>query len=184
MGLTFLVGPARSGKSTIAKQWVNYEIDINNNQIINRTQPHGGFDNYKNFYEKPRVLFCGDTLRLVFGHRYNSSIEHMIAGMKDIFLQQLLMDGHDVLVDGTHTTKLSIEKLFTIDKSAHYYVVNTPIEECKKRAVATNQPDLISIIERHHYNLDYLKYIGNGDIVEGIESIREKVKNKEIEKIV
>jgi len=169
MGLTFLVGPARSGKSTIAKQWVNYELDIINNKLCNR------IDN-KTPNEHPRVIFCSDTLRLVFGHRYNSSIEHMIAGMKDVFLQQLLMDGHDVLVDGTHTTELSMERLFTIDKDAHYYIVNTPIEECQKRAVATNQPDLISIIERHHYNLGYLKYIGNGDIVEGIESIRGRTK--------
>ena len=137
----FLIGPARSGKSTIARKWANYEIDIKEAEIKDRNTP-------KSKNENPRVIVNADSIRLTFGHRFHAPLEEYIHAIKHTMIKALLLSGHNIIIDGTHTTKGSIIKLFEIDPDADYAIVNTPAEICKERAVATHQEDLLPVIDR------------------------------------
>ena len=160
--ITFLVGICRSGKSTIAKKWANYEVDIHNGEVVNR-------EHQKTKNENPRVIVCADTIRLTFGHRFHAPFEGFIAAIKDTMTRSLLLSGHDVLIDGTHTTKSSIIKLFEIDPDADYAVITTSPEVCRERAVATDQLDLLPVIDRMSEQLSKLP---------PIEEIRKELKGK------
>lgn len=144
MGLYFLVGVARSGKSSIAKRWLNYEIDIDRNKIYTRNfckQPE----------ERTRMVVNGDQIRLTLhGQPFVAQAEPIVATIKDFITKLYLNSGYDVLVDGTHTTAHSIRKVLEIDNDADFYLVDTSIEECQKRAIQSNQPYLITkgVIER------------------------------------
>ena len=136
--LFFLIGLPRSGKTSTVHRWLNYDIDICNNNTIDRSG---------NKFEFPsRVTVCADDIRLSMGHRWNGFVEDYVHATK-IMMIRTLLHKHDVLVDGTHTTAKSIKQLLAIDKNAQYYIVNTPPEECKKRATVTNQEDLHPIID-------------------------------------
>ena len=69
-------------------------------------------------------------------------------------------NGYDVLIDGTHTQEKSVKELLRIDKNAIFYLVDTPIEECQKRAIATKQEYLITkgVIERMDIQLKLWKH--------------------------
>jgi predicted kinase len=168
MGLTMLMGLARSGKSTIAKRWVNYEIDIKNGKLI-----HRGINKQPD--ELPRVIVCADDIRLTFGHRFNYLMEDYISAIKYTMIKTLLMK-HDVLNDATSTTKGSIYKLLEIDENAEFYRMDTSAETCKLRAKETNQEDLIPVIDRMAKQLEKLP---------SIDEIREEViAAKQFRKIV
>jgi len=130
--LTFLVGTPRSGKSAWAEKYVNFEDDP---EFI---QPY-----------KPRTLVNGDAVRFaVTGNRWNNDAELLTHPIKLFMIKALLATGHDVLVDDTHTSKYSIEQLWSIDPKARFVIIDTDIVECKKRAMQTGHPELIPIIDR------------------------------------
>ena len=160
--LYFLIGAARSGKSTIAKKWANYEVDICNGDVLER---EGG----KAKWENPRAIVNADTIRLQFGHRFYGPIEEMVHTIKHIMIKTLLESGHDTLVDGTHSTKSSIVKLLEVDRDADYAVITTPAEVCKERAIATVQNDLLPVIDRMVKQLENLP---------PISEIRQEVKER------
>jgi chloramphenicol 3-O-phosphotransferase len=151
--LFFLCGPARSGKSTVAKKWANYEVDVCSGDALERK---GG----KAHWESPRAIVNADTIRLQFGHRFYGPIEELVHTFKHMMIKVLLDSGHDVLVDGTHTTKHSIVKLLEIDSDAEHAFVSTPADVCKERAVATDQTDLLPVIDRMVKQMEDLPPIG------------------------
>ena len=138
MGLYFLVGVARSGKSSIAERWLNYEIDIERNTLITR-------DESKGYADIPRIVVNGDQIRLTLhGQPFIAQAEPVVATIKDFITKLYLDSGYDVLVDGTHTTAKSIRKVLEIDNDADFYLVDTPIEECQSRAILSKQEYLIT----------------------------------------
>ena len=160
-----LQGCARSGKSTVAKRWANYEINFEKGyyKIASR-----------GLYDLPRVIVCADDIRLSLGFRYNWRLEDYVHCVKNTMIKSLLYK-HDVLVDGTHTTKGSIIALLNIDIDADYYRMDTSVEECCRRAVATGQDDLIPVIERMGKQLSSLP---------PMDEIREEVKKNQSFKTV
>lgn len=139
--LYFLIGLPRSGKSSFSKKWVEDKINILENNIYTEN---------KNCYCQnlnPRVIVCADDIRLALGHRWNGLVEPYVNATKLTMIRTLLQK-HDVLVDGTHTTERSIRELLDINKDAIPYYIPTSPEECKKRAKETNQKDLYPIIDR------------------------------------
>ena len=136
----FLQGLARSGKSTVAKRWVNFEVDIKDGELIERNQG-------KKSEEPPRVIVCADDIRLTFGHRFNWMVEDYIHAIKNTMIKTLRQK-HSLVIDGTHTTKGSIIAVLNIDINADYYRIDTSVETCCQRAIATNQSDLIPVIQR------------------------------------
>lgn len=164
--LFFLIGLARSGKSTFAKNWMNYKLDIvDNNEIRYRDIQELDF---------PRVVVCSDWIRLaIHGQAFSQEAEQMVHAIKMMMIRMYINNGYNVLVDGTHTTDKSILDLLRVDKNAIFYVVDTPAYKCKERAIATNQPWLIDrgVIDRMNDNLK----IWITDAVTYINALREKV---------
>ena len=86
-----------------------------------------------------------------------------------------LLQKHDVISDGTSTTKGSIIALLNIDIEADYYRMDTSVEVCCDRAVKTGQSDLIPVIERMGRQLAALP---------SINELREEVKKNQSFKTV
>jgi len=144
--LFFLIGLPRSGKSTICKKWAMDEICIKDHVITCE---------YDILSVRPKAMVCADQIRLACGHRWNSYVEGYVDACKHTVIRTLLYD-HDVIVDGTHTTKSSMARLFEIHPQAHYLYVDTHPSICKDRAAQTNQSDLIPVINRMHEQLLHL----------------------------
>lgn len=135
--LFFLIGIPRSGKSTYCEKWVD------------------------NPNHKRRVIVSSDSIRMAMhGQRYEPLAETMVFAVKHIMIRSLLSKGFDVIVDGTHSTKISIQRLLEIDPNATPIFLQTPVEVCKERAIKTNQPDLIPVIDRIADNIDIIKTVG------------------------
>ena len=67
-----------------------------------------------------------------------------------------LLQTHNVLVDGTHTSKPNILRLLDIDKHAEFVFLNTTPHLCIQRAYHDNMSDLESTIKRLYNNLVHL----------------------------
>lgn len=129
--LYYCIGLARSGKSTFCEKW-------------KMQQPN-------------RVVVCADNIRLALhGQRFNSLCEAIVEGIKINTIRSQLIGGADVIVDGTHTTEYSIKKILEIDENAMAVLFTTPKEVCIDRAKATNQQDLLPVIDRMKSQMDKL----------------------------
>lgn len=162
--LTFLCGIPRSGKSTISNDWVNYKIEIKDNQILSRNNKDGN----------PRVVVNSDQIRLALhGQIFAQEAESMVHSIKMLNIRTYINAGYDVLADGTHTTLGSIKELLYIDSSAQYLLINTPIDVCLQRAKDCGQEYLITkgVIERMNNNLNLFRY----NHKEIIDSLRQEV---------
>src|SRR5688572_33094149 len=103
--LLFMIGLARSGKSTWADKWLNgdygtphFESELH---FVRHISPKPKFKSPSN----PRVVVSGDDIRkALYGQRYNSHMEEYIFAIEHTMIKALLDRGHDVLVDDTHTT--------------------------------------------------------------------------------
>ena len=128
--LLFTVGLPRCGKSTYCNDWVKQS--------------------------PKRAIVCADDIRMsLTGQRYNYLTETMVFAIKHVMIRSLLRRGMDVIVDGTHTTEISWQRIFEIDINASpvFYPDWDNGELCKKRAVETKQDDLIPVIDRMKNNM-------------------------------
>lgn len=153
--LSFMVGLARSGKSTFANRWVK------------EPDPDG----------LNRVIICADDFRIaMYGRRFCKLAEPHVWATVDTATRALYNRGFHVLSDEVNSTKFRYFKNFDIDPSAtpiwfpsinNQYAFDTDseafsdhIEECQQRAIQTDQEDLIPVIERQanelHSLLEYL----------------------------
>jgi chloramphenicol 3-O-phosphotransferase len=159
--LFFLMGVARAGKSTIARQWQQYEIDIQYNTI----RKHIGSKKI------PRIIVNADWLRLALtGQVFVQEAEDMVHAVKHLIIRTYLNNGYDVLCDGTHTTKTSIQDLLYIDKNADFFMIDTDINECKQRAIDSNQEYLIhkGVIDRMAKQMEVIRL----NPIEFVDSLR------------
>lgn len=165
--LTALIGLARSGKSTFAREWQSKE------------DPDG----------LNRVVVNGDNVRLALhDHRFIFKAEPIVHGIYQTMVRALLLNPQlHVLMDDTHTTVSSIRTVLTIDDNAEFIYVPCNTEVARQRAIETNQTDLIPVIDRMHGNLTHLSnYCYKGcmgtyepvkeNIFKSIEVIRDEVR--------
>lgn len=131
--LYYTIGLPRSGKSTICTEWA-------------KKAPM-------------RAIVCSDNIRLALtGKRYEPLAETMVFATKHIMIRSLLDRGFDVVVDGTHSTEISIQRILEIDINAIHVIVDTPPEVCKQRAIDSGHSDLADgIIDRIYNNLKQIK---------------------------
>ena len=148
-------GLPRSGKTTFTRQW--------------------------KMREPNRVVVSGDDIRLaIFGQRFNPKIEDYVQAVKKTMISALLLSDTDVMHEGTNTTMKSIKEMESIAKEYGVPLVwimfETPIDECIRRAIATNQEDLIEPIKRmdeqRKESAEYLikKYSDDGHWIMGKNS--------------
>lgn len=128
MSLFFTCGLPRCGKSTFANKWVS---------------------------EAPnRVIICSDNIRkALHGQRYEFLAETMVFAIKHVMIRAHLDRGMTVLVDGTHSTDISIRRLLEIDINATpLFFFNVSPNECQKRAFRDKMYDLGGAIRRINDN--------------------------------
>lgn len=148
--LLFTIGPPRSGKSTYCTNWAK---------------------------EAPnRAIVCADSIREALGFEFRQENETLIQGMKDTMIRALLNRGQDVIVDGTHSTKPSIKRIFSINREAipvwipsyGIYLAEhneTPgfykfVEELGRRAMQTKGNYIVPVINRILNNITDLMHLG------------------------
>lgn len=121
--LIAFVGLPRSGKSTIASKLAK---------------------------ELGCPIVCKDSIRLALhGKRYEAKAEDHVRAIAKTMIRSLFLRGHEVVIaDETHFSKLARQHLKDDDLyEVQWYPVMTSPEICKERAIATNQPDLIPVID-------------------------------------
>lgn len=169
--LYFVIGMPRSGKSTFCKKW----CDSDTASKVDVTYDP---DNLKYKINRliRRVIVNVDSIRLALhGNRYEPLAETMVFSITHVMIRSLLNQGFDVIVDETNTTEISIQRLLEIDSNARPILIDTPVEECKRRAIETGQPDLIPVIDRINENISEIKKVG---IETFIKKIVEKINKR------
>ncbi len=118
-----LCGLPRSGKSTISKT------------LSAKT----GF-----------VVVNRDSIRLALhGQRFDASRESEVNKITRVMVKALFLAGaNGVILDETNMTRKNRKSWNSEQWDVYYLHVDTPIAVCKERAIATNQPDLIPVIDR------------------------------------
>ena len=107
----------------------------------------------------PRIVVCDDAIRLaITGDRFNFLAESQVYALKYGMIRTMMEQGYEVMVDDTHTTATSIQRLVEINLNATFMLIDTDVDECIQRAKDTKQEDLVGVIHRHHCNL--LELIG------------------------
>ena len=90
-----------------------------------------------------------DAIRLALhGMRYKLDAEPMIKTLALYMIRSLFEAGHPIVIaDETHYSKAAREVIKSDKWDVAFLVVPTPIEVCKERALATEQPDLLPVID-------------------------------------
>lgn len=146
--LYFTIGCPRSGKSTYADNWVKHETK--------------------------RVILSGDSFRkAVHGHSFIKIAEELVWTHLSVAAKALLNRGFDVLIDETNSTLTSLYKIVTIDIDAQPIWIDTPVEVCLERAIATGKPYLEAPIRRIAKQIEELK----AGWPQNFESLKEKIRN-------
>jgi predicted kinase len=152
--LYFCVAMPRSGKSTFCNEWAKGEVN--------------------------RVIVSSDDIRkALHGKRYETLAETMVFAIKHVMIRALLDRGFTVMVDGTHTSRISIQRILEIDRNAVGILFDTPKETCILRAINTNQTDVIPAIHRTADNLKKIQEAGGlaAYMCEILEEIDERNAN-------
>lgn len=157
--LYFTIGMPRCGKSTFCDRFVKENSN--------------------------RVIVCSDDIRkALHGQRYEPLAETMVFAIKHVMIRAHLSRGATVIVDGTHSTDISIQRLLEIDECAVGIVFDTPKEVCIQRAIESKQMDLIPAINRIESNLLKLGWVsGNHDqstVHKSLANILDKVKERNL----
>jgi len=97
------------------------------------------------------VVVNADQIRLTLhGKRFCAEKEEEVWRLENFILRNFFNAGYHVLADETHTSNRGLMGVLRIDIDADYYVVDTPVGECKRRAIACGHEDLVTrgIIDR------------------------------------
>lgn len=163
--LLIMLAPARAGKSTWSKNW----LKVNDSDL-------------------PKVMVNSDSIRLALhGERFKASREKEVHKITEVMVKCLFSQEFFVNVDDTNTTVSSLRKWLRIDPSAIVIYLDTPQEECERRAYSTEQPDLVEkgVISRMFDNLRTLsRFGGNKEGVlsqENIHATVEKIRAEILE---
>ncbi len=140
--IIFSIGAARSGKSTKWKQWLKEPCSILNEGLN-------------------KVVVCADEVRLAYhGERFLANEEKKVHEYCDIMIKTLMRGPYFIGIDETNSTIKSVRKWLRLDPTAEYFFVDTPIEECLRRAKESKTEDLFLPIHRMFDNLQNLVNYG------------------------
>lgn len=90
-----------------------------------------------------------DDIRLALhGQRYTASAEPFVKAISDVMIRSLFLSGHEVIIcDETNYSRAARDFHKSDDWNTVFYEVPTSSEVCKERAIKTNQPDLVPVIQ-------------------------------------
>lgn len=91
-----------------------------------------------------------DAIRLALhGQRYEAAAEPMVKAMSIYMIRSLFTAGHEIVIcDETNYSQAARDALKDDKWRTLFYEVKTSPEVCKERAVATDQADLIPVIDQ------------------------------------
>jgi predicted kinase len=94
-------------------------------------------------------IVCRDSIRLALhGKRFEALAEPMVKAISQVMIRSLFLRGHEtVICDETNYSRAARDFLKAPDWDTVFYVVNTPPKVCKDRAILTEQPDLVDVID-------------------------------------
>lgn len=120
--LIAMVGLPRSGKSTIAR-------------IVSK--------------ELGAPIVSRDCMRLaIHGQRYAKEAEPLLKSLDIYFIRSLFLAGHEVVIcDETNFSPEARDHMRDPSWKTAFWEVLTEPKVCKERAMATNQADLVPIID-------------------------------------
>ena len=110
--------------------------------------PYSGKTTIAKTREMPIV--CPDTIRIALhGHKFIPEAEGIVWAIAKIMVMALFLSGHnDVILDATNGT-VKRRKEWVSKKWVTYFVqIDTPKEECIKRATEAGDLEIIPIIEK------------------------------------
>lgn len=90
-----------------------------------------------------------DAIRLALhGQRFASDAEPMVKVFSNYMITSLALAGHNIIiVDETNYSRAARNSIRALGYETFFYHVDTSPEVCKERAIATDQADLIPIID-------------------------------------
>jgi predicted kinase len=90
-----------------------------------------------------------DAVRLALhGQRYAGVAEPFVFAIRECMVRSLFGAGHDVVIyDETNYSRATRDRMRSKDWDNVYLLVDTSPEICKERAIATEQPDLLPVID-------------------------------------
>ncbi len=90
-----------------------------------------------------------DSIRLAMhGKTFYKKLEDLVWYHAGLAVESLFLAGHqDVILDATNLLRHKRDEWYGPWKRI-FYVFNTSVEECIKRAIANNQQDLVSVISK------------------------------------
>lgn len=151
--LRFLVGLPRAGKDTYAERWVE---------------------------RSNRVIVSGDSFRqATYGRNFYPGGEALAAATMDTAIKALLLTKHEVLVNDTNTRPESWLRYLRIDINAEPILIDTPVEECIRRAHASGKSYLEGPIRRMAAQLEVLKSDWEGTL----ERLREYLRGRQAQDV-
>lgn len=156
--LFFCIGLPRSGKSTFCNKWVlDAELDTDTDYLTDGDGEEHRFT-VTNGVKYPRVVIGGDDFRVaLYGRHFQAEAEGTVFSAMDIATRALVNRGFHCIIDETSTTEQTLMRYLRIDMDATPVWIDTPVEECKRRAVETGKPYLVGPIDRLHKQMTHLK---------------------------
>lgn len=90
-----------------------------------------------------------DSVRLALhGQRFLPEAEPMVWTLAKYMAESLFLAGHrTVILDATNTTKKRRDEWLSKKWELQFHVIETPADECIRRAQSTNDPDIVPIIQ-------------------------------------
>lgn len=115
--------------------------------------PRSGKSTYVQEHFSDTVKVSADQLRLlIYGKRFMYKGESEVWRTREVMLKALMEQGLEIVIDETNMSKESRRGLIELAQEYLYQpvaiVIKTDKEVCKRRAIETNQEDLIPVIER------------------------------------
>jgi len=175
--LYYMIGIPRSGKTTFARKWLNYEYTITGHDLFHSSKFE--YDNKKQPELSPRTVVCEDDIRKALTNQaFVGEAERMVLAVRDIMARSLLIAGVDVLLDDTHTSWYSQRAVHALQYNAIYVYIHADPEICIQRAYATDQAYLEKPIHRMVANLKGIRdqleeYRGTGIDPPFLKKIKE-----------
>lgn len=142
--LIYLCGLPRSGKSTLADYLLNKPRELTKLGV--------------DLGKGPVVVNVDDIRLSLTGKRFVLDAEPQVFFVKYKMIDTLYRTGYCPIVDETHSSMPSILPLLNIDPNALMIKLWANINDCKERAVKTEQEDLLPVIDRIYKNLATFNY--------------------------
>lgn len=146
--LYYTIGLPGSGKSLAANKWVTYDVDL----LYDEERLSCDYR-----LRRPRVVIGGDDFRIgTHSLEYLRTSEGLVFAQMDTAIRALLYRGFDVLVDETSTTEATLLRYYLMDFNAQAIIIDTPAEECVRRAKESGRDYLVPCIEQMQKQKDEL----------------------------